>query len=719
MGHRITILCLFVSLAGISQLAGASWQNALVPPGEGVKVQLVNDGKANFKIVAEGYEKAEEFLQRGLKILTAVDFTGDARYSIKLAKSESDFGIDGYAIDMSGGNIILSGSCDHGLFNAVTALLEEDLGWRYYQKNQGGVSPQGTISNAKIVPRRYIPPFFQRCVHSKWVFDSDWEKANKTRMGDFGKYFVHTFFNFIPPEEFRASKPEFFAIRNGERSTDPKIGQLCMTNQELRDVMAQRVIKILKDNPAMDFIAISPMDNDGYCQCPECTALIEEEGSPSGPLIHFVNDIAAKVANSCPDAVIVTTAYRYSLVPPQKVKPAQNVRIQIAFNNRIASYPFFFVRETRDMEILNLWSKISDQILVWDYTINFRHYLMPRADLPVLGENIKLYRDRNVSGVLMQANRHNEIGTQADMRAWVCAKLLWNPDLSVEALANDYICGFWGTDLAPSMLKYNALLIDEWRQFHANNKPGAPFKFSKDFYGKATLLLKEAANAAQAKPEFLEQLELEELTLDHYRLAEGLTNDNDIAVYQLLLKKFSDTVKKHDIQLLGEGNETQRQIAQYEDTIRLAEYTKTVPRDHIILPATWNVYITQGLTQDSESLVGRAMRQNADGRWNVQWRFEDFTRLIPGKYEVRIRARADKITNAGVGANVGIYNGSKSSVVFEYSIQANELDEKKYTWIDCGAFEIVPETMYLYTETPPGSAFSMFYIDAVEFIPVH
>lgn len=184
-------------------------------------------------------------------------------------------------------------------------------------------------------------------------------------------------------------------------------------------------------------------------------------------------------------------------------------------------------------------------------------------------------------------------------------------------------------------------------------------------------------------------------------------------------QKFSDTVKKHDIQLLGEGNETQRQIAQYEDTIRLAEYTKTVPRDHIILPATWNVYITQGLTQDSESLVGRAMRQNADGRWNVQWRFEDFTRLIPGKYEVRIRARADKRTNAGVGANVGIYNGSKSSVVFEYSIQANELDEKKYRWIDCGAFEIVPETMYLYTETPPGSAFSMFYIDAVEFIPVH
>ena len=145
--------------------------------------------------------------------------------------------------------------------------------------------------------------------------------------------------------------------------------------------------------------------------------------------------------------------------------------------------------------------------MIWDYMADFRHYLMPRADLPVLEKNIRLYRDKKVSGVMMQTNYHNEIGTQAAMRAWICAKLLWNPSLDANKLAEDYINGFWGKAVAQWMLKYNTLLIKEWRQFHANNKPGTSFRFSKDFYKTATALLGKAMTAARNEPQLLRRLE--------------------------------------------------------------------------------------------------------------------------------------------------------------------------------------------------------------------
>ena len=350
------ISALFILLT-ISQITMAEWHNALAPAGKGKTVILVKDGKANYKIIDNGNPEAAKFLRKGLKVVTGIDFTGDAQHSISFKKNRADLGIDGYAIEVKNGNIILSGACDNGIFNAATALLEEDLGWRYYQKYQKAVSPGGKIVKADIVPRNYIPQFFQRCVYSKWAFDPAWARANKTRKGNFGKYFVHTFFRLIPPFEFAKTNPQFYALRKGERNTTVKLGQLCMTNTELRHIMAQRVIKVLKANPGMDFIAVSQNDNDGCCQCPECAALTKKEGAASGPLLHFVNAVAAEVAEVYPRITIVTEAYRYSLLPPAKVKPAKNVVVRLCLNNRISSYPFFFVSETGDMKVLSNWTR--------------------------------------------------------------------------------------------------------------------------------------------------------------------------------------------------------------------------------------------------------------------------------------------------------------------------------------------------------------------------
>ncbi len=715
----------FLLLATNILVVNAKWENALAPSVQGIAITLVKNGKADYKIIAGENLEAAKFLRDNLELITGVKFAEDAPFSITFNKNSTDLGVDGYAIEVKEGNIILHGGCDNGIFNAVTAFLEEDLGWRYYQKYQKAISPAGKITEANIVPRRYIPPFYQRMLYSAWAFDPEWVIANKIRMGEYNrKYLVHTTVrNFVTRAEFFATHPEYFAIRNGKRSNQHREGQLCMTNPEVRQIVAQRAIKVIKDTPGIEFLSISQGDNDDYCMCPACSELLKKEEHPSGPLLHFINAVASDIAKVYPKVIITTLAYRYTMDAPKEVKPADNVMVQFMTIERIGKYPFSFVRDTADLERLNDWSKVTNnRLLVWDHMTNYRHYLLPRADLPVLEENIRLYRDKKVFGIMLLANYNNELGTQAAMRTWICTKLLWNPDWDIEKLANDYINGFFGEKIAPFMLEYNTLLINEWKRYHAEEKTGAPFRFFENFYNKASDLIKKAVAAVDNNPMLVKELELEELTLDYYLLEKGITKVADIPSYQNIIDHFSSQIKKYNIMLIKESsyNKVQEKINSYRDGISLVKYTETLPDGCIVLPATWNCYATAKFTtviEDNESLIGHSIKQQPDGKWYIQWRFEDFPQLVQGKYKVRIRVRADKKSLTGHGATVGVKNTHTESIVLTHSIKAQDLDAEKFKWIDCGIFEYNLDPMYLYTATIEDGAFSAFYVDAVEFIP--
>ncbi|MFW9997928.1 MAG: DUF4838 domain-containing protein, partial [Candidatus Odinarchaeota archaeon] len=48
------------------------------------------------------------------------------------------------------------------------------------------------------------------------------------------------------------------------------------------------------------------------------------------------------------------------------------------------------------------WSKICNRLYIWDYTTNFRHYILPHPNLRVLGPNVKFFVDHNVKGIFEQ-----------------------------------------------------------------------------------------------------------------------------------------------------------------------------------------------------------------------------------------------------------------------------------------------------------------------------
>lgn len=107
------------------------------------------------------------------------------------------------------------------------------------------------------------------------------------------------------------------------------------------------------------------------------------------------------------------------------------------------------------------WAVISPQLLVWDYTTNFSHYLVPFPNVLALQGNVQFFRDNWVLGVFEQGAGNSRLADFCELKAWLLAKWLWNPDLPSEPLLDDFFAGFYGA-AGPIVRRY----CNEVHAFH-------------------------------------------------------------------------------------------------------------------------------------------------------------------------------------------------------------------------------------------------------------
>ena len=131
--------------------------------------------------------------------------------------------------------------------------------------------------------------------------------------------FVHTFYPLMPPSEFFAEHPEYYSEINGKRTAQR--AQLCLTNPDVLRIMTDRVLARIRQDPGARLFSVSQNDWAGWCQCENCRQIDQREGSPSGTMIHFVNQVAEAVEKEFPDVWIETLAYQYTRHPPKTIKP--------------------------------------------------------------------------------------------------------------------------------------------------------------------------------------------------------------------------------------------------------------------------------------------------------------------------------------------------------------------------------------------------------------
>jgi hypothetical protein len=95
---------------------------------------------------------------------------------------------------------------------------------------------------------------------------------------------------------------------------------------------------------------------------------------------------------------------------------------------------------TNDLES---WTKVTSNILVWDYLINFNHIVNPFPNFHVLAPNIKLFAQNHVNMLFEQG--YANIGSEFnELRCYMLAKLMWSPEANPDSLMNDFLNGYYG-----------------------------------------------------------------------------------------------------------------------------------------------------------------------------------------------------------------------------------------------------------------------------------
>ena len=132
--------------------------------------------------------------------------------------------------------------------------------------------------------------------------------------------------------------------------------------------------------------------------------MAEEGGAPSGPLLRAVNRIADAIAEEFPRVVVSTLAYEYSRRPPTLTRPRRNVAIRLCDIDADFAQPMSHPRNAKFALDINSWHNATEQahLHVWSYAVNFGSYLQPFPNYAVLGENIRWFAERGVTGVFME-----------------------------------------------------------------------------------------------------------------------------------------------------------------------------------------------------------------------------------------------------------------------------------------------------------------------------
>ncbi len=224
----------------------------------------------------------------------------------------------------------------------------------------------------------------------------------------------------------------------------------CLTDPEnLRKAIAN-VRKVLEQNPRMTGVSVSQNDNNSYCHCPRCAAIDAEEGSPSGTMLRFVNAVAADIAEDYPDVVVDTFAYMYTQAAPKITKPLPNVAV------RLCSIRCHFTHPISDDECertatfnhdLLEWSKICNNIYIWDYSTNYRYCIPTYANIRVLRENMRYFADHNVTGMFPEGNYFSPSGEFGELKAYLLAKLMMDPYMTEREYnthMNEFLEAYYG-----------------------------------------------------------------------------------------------------------------------------------------------------------------------------------------------------------------------------------------------------------------------------------
>lgn len=690
---------------------------------------------------------------------------GDTRHTAALLGAPADLaalGDDGFRLLARPPHLLVIGGPVRGTLYGVYELLERFGGCRWYASWHSLIPRLDALAVPAALDETQTPAFAMREPFWFDMFDGDLaarNKANGNAMRLTEKHggkvrfgaglFVHTFNTLCPPDEFFDAHPEYFSEINGQRVKDHT--QLCLTNPDVLAIVTERLLARIRKDPSARLYSVSQNDWYRFCTCPACKALDDREESHAGTMIAFVNQVAEAVEKEFPHVWIETLAYQYTRKPPKTLRPRHNVvprlcTIECDFARPLDASPFDQNRAFADE--IRAWAAMTDKLYIWDYTTNFRTYTAPFPNVLALQPNVRFFREHHVVGLFEQGAYQGRHADFAELKAWLLAKWLWNPDLPAAALLDDFFAGYYGP-AAPHVRRY----FDDLHAIYPQTD-GTPlrifddikkFPFPEGFLDRAAALWQQAEDAVKDAPAHRYNVRMGAIPLLFARL-EALPALGDHTVWvtrhpelyavppahralaaDLLARLAEADAANRGPVRLSESVERHNQLT---DRVKALANPPPLPdaRDRATVEdsllslgkrGTWGDTVKDPLAAD-----GSAMKlYNTHFEWCATLPFSRVA-FDPGKrYRLRARLRVEKTPGAdGEAFWAGVYDSANKKSRGGIDRKTAAIPEDGYAWYDVA--EWVPEAAHYFWIGPgrfdnkggAASAIQALYIDQLDII---
>lgn len=490
--------------------AGLSYSNIVSVAARELQFFLGKATDAVFEIIEDTvYSENGKYISIGRTV---------AAESVEIFADYSIVDAQGFVIETNGSNVYILGALDKGTLNGVYGFLEYTLNFDYYFEDCYDIDKvfELPLYNYHIVERPDIPVRasgygyatnynIETQYRYRTVYRHDFQLPityNGTTSS------THTSMLYIPKDVYGENHQKWFA--SGTAS------QLCFTAhgdydeggeyEQLVDTAAQALYDNFDaDETETYYVAsFSLMDDDDndWCICDACKAVIDRYGAQSATLILFVNDLAdclktkfsetyvdenatekeqshAKYMRGLADRFILTTlVYRATEQAPYTVDTNGNkvysddmkLHSQVApfYAPILARYTGRTFEKNSEYQTLHDWGQLSENLFFWTYDTNFTNSMLPFYSYNYLQ---KLYQISYEEGVYYHYNQAQYFNRNSSgwavLSGYLNAKLGWNCYADIGELTRRFFNGMYGSegeemyDIFRSYLLFNNYQVSE------------------------------------------------------------------------------------------------------------------------------------------------------------------------------------------------------------------------------------------------------------------
>ncbi|MBQ6923506.1 MAG: DUF4838 domain-containing protein [Kiritimatiellae bacterium] len=288
----------------------------------------------------------------------------------------------------------------------------------------------------------------------KLRFHSTLESATKAGCPDLAEDYPHSYnhavtVRWVDRRKFGKEHPEWYAW---VRATNKRNRSwVCISNEEMWAQLLKEIGEYLEKHPDTRELSVAIGDCAHYCDCDACMAKVRQYLDPDGSEVPSVqcyllaNRIGKAFGKKYPDV-------RFNMLPYGGRQPAnkdlklepniggvsaelwRNHCLPADCNERSGASLGQFCRNVTNP---------ANGTYVWEYLANFRDWMIPFPNVYIMAQSARYYKRLDVRGVTTQY-QFSGLGDLSEMKLWLHAKLLWNPDADERALVRKYIRANYG-----------------------------------------------------------------------------------------------------------------------------------------------------------------------------------------------------------------------------------------------------------------------------------